>query len=349
MVDVSRPWDGVIGQPKAVSLLQSAIGAPVHAYLFLGAEGVGKRDCARIFTAGLLSDGFAASDAERVMRLAKTEQLADLVVIEPEGRQLLAADARRAIYEAGQPPVEQRRKVVLIDRFHTATPEAAASLLKIVEEPPAATIMVLLAQEVPKEHVTIASRCVTVQFSSLRPEDICSWLVAQSLADEGQAEVLARAARGNQRRARLLAADEGFALRHSFWQQAPKRCGTTGADACALTSELQGMLEEALKPVVAEHEKQIAEEKEMEEQFHIRVGDRKAREARQRRELRHFREEELRWGFSVLAETYRDDFGYGDITSKVMERLCDVQSELVRNPNETLMLQNLFRNLPRAR
>ena len=349
MSDVSLPWDGVIGQHQAVSLLQSAIGAPVHAYLFLGPEGAGKRECARIFTAGLLSDGFAAPDAERVMRLAEAEQLADLVVIEPEGRQLLAGDARRAIYEAGQPPVEQRRRVVMIDRFHTATPEAAASLLKVVEEPPAATIMVLLAQEVPKEHVTIASRCVTVPFSSLRPEDICSWLVAEGLADESRAEVLAGAARGNQRRARLLAADDGFALRHSFWQQVPARCGTTGADACALTSELQGMLEEALKPVVAEHDKQIAEEKEMEEHFHIRVGDRKAREARQRRELRHFREEELRWGFSVLAETYRDDLGYSSTTSEVMERLRAIQAELVRNPNETLMLQNLFRNLPRAR
>ena len=349
MGDVSSPWSGVIGQSKAVSLLQSVIRSPVHAYLFLGPEGVGKRDCARIFTAGLLSEGFAAPDAERVMRLAETEQLADLVVIAPEGRQLLAADARRAIYEAGQPPVEQLRKVVLIDRFHTATPEAAASLLKIVEEPPAATIMVLLAQEVPKEHVTIASRCVTVPFSSLRPEDICSWLVSEGLADESRAEILARAARGNQRRAHLLAADDGFALRHSFWQQAPRRCGTTGADACALASELHEMLEEALKPVVAEHDKQIAEEKEMEEQFRIRVGDRKAREARQRRELRHFREEELRWGFSVLAETYKDELGYGSVTKEVISRLCDVQSELVRNPNETLMLQNLFRNLPQAR
>ena len=349
MANVSLPWSGVIGQHQAVSLLQSAIGAPVHAYLFLGPEGVGKRECARIFTAGLLSDGFAAPDAERVMRLAEAEQLADLVVIEPEGRQLLAGDARRAIYEAGQPPVEQRRRVVLIDRFHTATPEAAASLLKVVEEPPAATIMVLLAQEVPKEHVTIASRCVTVQFSSLRPEDICSWLVAEGLADESRAEVLAGAARGNQRRARLLAADDGFALRHSFWQQVPARCGTTGADACALTSELQGMLEEALKPVVAEHERQIAEEKEMEEHFHIRVGDRKAREVRQRRELRHFREEELRWGLSVLAWTYRDEMGYSSTTSEVMERLRAIQAELVRNPNETLMLQNLFRNLPRTR
>lgn len=346
MAYVSSPWSGVIGQTKAVALLQSAIRAPVHAYLFLGPEGVGKRDCARVFAAGLLSEGFAAPTSERVLRLSMAEQLADLVVVEPEGRQLLAADAKRAIYEAGQPPLEQNRKVVLIDRFHTATPEAAASLLKVVEEPPAATIMVLLAQEVPKEHVTIASRCVTVPFSSLRPEDICSWLVSQGLADENRAEVLASAARGSQRRAQLLATDEGFAHRHSFWQQAPSRCGTTGADACALASELHEMLEEALKPAIAEHDKQIAEEKKMEEQFHIRVGDRKARETRQRRELRHFREEELRWGFSVLAETYRDELGYGSTTNEVMARLRGVQAELVRNPNETLMLQNLFRNLP---
>ena len=43
------PWSEVVGQDRAVSLLRSAVDAPVHAWLFLGPSGSGKRAAARAF------------------------------------------------------------------------------------------------------------------------------------------------------------------------------------------------------------------------------------------------------------------------------------------------------------
>ena len=39
-------WSTVIGQPEAVSFLKTASKSPVHAYLFIGPEGAGRRQAA---------------------------------------------------------------------------------------------------------------------------------------------------------------------------------------------------------------------------------------------------------------------------------------------------------------
>lgn len=50
------PWDEVVGQDATVSMLRSsAAGDPVHAWLFVGPRGSGKRAAARAFAADLLA------------------------------------------------------------------------------------------------------------------------------------------------------------------------------------------------------------------------------------------------------------------------------------------------------
>ena len=73
--------------------------------------------------------------------------------------------------------MEGKRKVLVVNRFHTATPAAAASLLKTIEEPPATTIFVLLAEDVPPEHVTIESRCTRIDFPPVAAAAIAEALV----------------------------------------------------------------------------------------------------------------------------------------------------------------------------
>ncbi|MBK5222167.1 MAG: DNA polymerase III subunit delta', partial [Acidimicrobiia bacterium] len=52
MIDV---WADVVGQEAAVAQLQGAVVAPVHAYLFVGPQGSGRRAAARAFAAELLA------------------------------------------------------------------------------------------------------------------------------------------------------------------------------------------------------------------------------------------------------------------------------------------------------
>ena len=146
--------------------------------------------------------GFLGSSVVR--GLAAAGQHPDLVRVEPDGRALLVADTERITLEGWRSPVEARRKVIVVDRFDTAEPEAAASLLKTIEEPPVTTTFVLLAEEVPAEHVTIASRCFRVDFPPLADEVVAAAMVADGM-DAERAAVLAEAAAGSIHRARLLA------------------------------------------------------------------------------------------------------------------------------------------------
>ena len=159
-------------------------------------------------------------------------------------------------------------------------------------------VLVVLAQEVPREHETIASRCVQINFASLSPADIQAWLLTnpELQLDEALASQLAEAAQGSQRRAKLLASDAGFRDRLWLWQQAPLRCGTNGADAIALVDELMSYLEDSQSPLVEAQQQELAQQAAEAEKFQIAMGDKKALDARHRRELRQFREAELRWG-----------------------------------------------------
>ena len=64
------PWDEVVGQERAVRLLQAAVTAPAHAWLFLGPSGSGKRAAAGAFAGDLLSAGLETDPAQRTRALA---------------------------------------------------------------------------------------------------------------------------------------------------------------------------------------------------------------------------------------------------------------------------------------
>ncbi|NDH10365.1 MAG: hypothetical protein EBY44_01235 [Actinobacteria bacterium] len=194
----SVSWNLVVGQQEAVRRLQAAVTAPVHAYLFVGPGGAGKRRAATVFAGELL----AAADpdnAERHRRLAVDESHADVHVLDPVGNNLRRdEEAEPLIVQASRSPVEGKRKVLIVNRFHTATAAAAASLLKTIEEPPATSIFVLLAEDVPPEHITIESRCTRVDFPPIAEEAIADALVAEGLASPEQAPIIAAAASGSE-------------------------------------------------------------------------------------------------------------------------------------------------------
>ncbi len=342
-------WGRVIGQSEAVRRLQAAVDAPVHAYLFIGPSGAGKRRAAAVFAGELL----AAADtegAERHRRLAEKEEHADVHVLDPVGNSLRRdEEAEPLIVQASRSPVEGNRKVLVVNRFHTATPAAAASLLKTIEEPPATSIFVLLAEDVPPEHITIASRCTRVDFGSVAADDIEAALIAEGLADPMQAAIVAAASGGSVERARVLATDEQLALRRDAWWSVPDRLDGTGAAAAALVEEIRGLIDDAGKAKVRQHEGELEALEQREEALGTRGSGRRDMEARHRREQRQFRTEELRFGLSTLAARYRemiigDDSRQGPLDA--VKHLRDASDALIRNPNEALLLQSLLLKLP---
>lgn len=343
-------WADVIGQPQAVAELQAGAVKPVHAYLLLGPRGSGKRAAARAFAAELLAAGLDAEAAARAVGLALAERHPDLVMIEPTGRTLRGEEAERIIVEASRSPIEGNRKVIVVDRFHTAEPGAAASLLKTLEEPAASVVFVLLAEDLPPEHVTIASRCVLVAFVPVPDELVEQWL-RHIGADADDARMAAASSLGDRGRARLLVTDPSVGNRRQLWASVAGRLDGTGFMVATIVDEIQAALDDAVHPLDTRHGDEMAALAEREQHLGTRGSGRKDLEAAQRREKRALREDELRFGLATLAGAYRDAAVSSPSPEVVaaVARIRRAAEALERNPNETLLLQALLLDLPALR
>ena len=355
-------WSSVSGQPRAVAALESAVGSPVHAYLLVGPRGSGKRTAAAAFAGELIlaADGRASAEpdrAERHRRLAAREEHPDIFVLSPAGNSLRREEeVSRLIVEASRTPVEGARKVLVVDRFHTATPAAAAALLKPVEEPAASVVWVLLAEQVLPEHVTIASRCARVDLGPVPDDDVAAVLVSEGLAEAGRAPLVAAAAAGNLHRARVLAADERVAARREAWWGAPDRLDGAGAEVASLVTELRELIDEAGAALTERHRAEMADLDEREARFGARGSGRRDIEARHKREHRQFRTDEIRFGLATLTSRYREqmaaephDPASDRRAMRAIDRLRATAESLIRSPNEALALQALFLDLPPTR
>jgi DNA polymerase III subunit delta' len=216
---VSEILRRVPGQPDAVAFLERAAERPHHAYLFSGPEGSGKQQAARAFTAALLCPRGGCGEC-RDCRLALEDRHPNLVLVEPEGRDIRVGEsadedgtARWLVARASLTAPEPNRKVFRVEQADRMTEEAADVLLKALEEPPPETVLVLSSARPDEMPETILSRCQIVTFRPLSEEFVIASLLEEGV-DQARARLGARLAGGNLGRARRVAADpEGLAFR----------------------------------------------------------------------------------------------------------------------------------------
>jgi DNA polymerase-3 subunit delta' len=342
-------WEGVVGQDHAVAQLTAAAVHPVHAYLLVGPAGSGKRAAARSFAALLLAAGSEADAAERHVRLALAEAHPDLRVVEPTtatGR-MDVDTARSIVRQAVLSPAEGARKVLVLEDFHLID-RFAAILLKYVEEPPPSTFFVILAEDVPPELVTIASRAVRVDLGPIPLAAVEGRLVADGV-DPARAAAIAAAAAGDLERARLLATDERFALRAGALRGMPGRLDGTGGRAAELAAEVKALIDDAQDVIDARHAAEAAELQERIDRYGQRGSGKKDIEDRHKREVRLHRNAELRFALATFAAVYRDALPsarHPEVVVDGLRRIDDAALALERFPNETLLLQALLSHLP---
>ena len=84
-------------------------------------------------------------------------------------------------------------RVVVIDQAHLLTLEAQNALLKLLEEPPPSTLIILVAEQLQSLLVTVRSRCRSVQFVRPAEADVAALLVDRHGLTGPQAASLASA------------------------------------------------------------------------------------------------------------------------------------------------------------
>ena len=346
------PWADVVGQQHAVAQLRAAALSPVHAYLLVGQRGSGKRALARAFGAALLSAGLEGDEAERTVRLTLEGKHPDLHEFERSGPFISAPQADSIVREASRSPVEAPIKVLVLIDFHLVE-QAGPKLLKTIEEPSPTTVFVVLAEQVPPELVTIASRCVRIDCDVLTAAEVADALTRGGI-DAALAGEVAAVAGSDLDRARLLATDPRFGLRRDAWRAVPDELDGNGATVYRLVADLIGTIKDAQAPLDARH----AEELEALEARVALYGERGAGRRdlvdRQKREARRHRADELRFGFATIAGRYRDAAAAdparnGPKLAVAVAVLHEANEAIIRNPNEPLLLQSALLRLPLLR
>jgi DNA polymerase-3 subunit delta' len=205
--------DRVPGQERAMTFLRQAAARPHHAYLLAGPEGGGKQLGARAFAAALLCRNGGCGDC-RDCRLALEDKHPNEAVVEPEGRDIHVDTVRAEVWHpAYRTAPEPGRKVFVIREADRLNPSAADVLLKVLEEPPADAVLLLLSARPDELPETVVSRCHVVSFLPLSESFVAQTLAAEG-AEPGRAALAARLSGGNLGRARRLATDpEGLAFR----------------------------------------------------------------------------------------------------------------------------------------
>lgn len=351
------------GQPSVARALRAAAAKPVHAYLFVGPAGTGKLRAATDFAAMLVCPAGGAvagggDGCESCRRVAKGMH-PDVVVLEREGASLTVDQAREVSRLAARAPLEATRCVVVLPDLHLAR-EAVPALLKTFEEPSGRVVFVALAEFVPPELETIASRCVRVDFRPLQEAQLVATLVGEGASLE-RAQLAARLSSGRLDRARLLVGDPNADKRWRAWAGLPGRLDGSGATVARLADELTELLKQSLEPLVARQEAEVAALAEANAtamgsvparlaQGAARQGARELEE-RHKREQRRQRTDELRAGLGALAGAYRDQVASGRLSAEkaaLAVALVDkLSADLAYNPGELLALQCLLVRLDR--
>jgi len=117
-------------------------------------------------------------------------------------KRVLLVDQMRAIeVAANYRPFEGAARVFLVEDADKLNDQAANALLKILEEPPHTSHIILLTSRPAQLLPTIRSRCQMIRFSPIAAEEIETYLTQNKLGSGKDARIRARIARGSLGRA----------------------------------------------------------------------------------------------------------------------------------------------------
>lgn len=243
------PFSDIAGNRRVQGILKLALahGRVPHALLFTGPRGVGKRETARTL-AQALNCAEQGDDAcgvcpscRAVVRVcedkaAKTLKIGthpDVIEYErsDESENLKIKQLRELISLATVKPMLGRKRVFIVDDVDDMSEPARHTLLKILEEPPLFTHIILLSENIELLLPTIRSRCRVLTFLPVSDEDIEKALRARGVESE-KARLTALVVHGNMDRAMSLDWRAIEAERREAWTLFEAL--STGRDAAAL-------------------------------------------------------------------------------------------------------------------
>lgn len=217
-------FESILGQEKPIRLLKTLLRNETipHALLFLGVEGVGKKTTAMAFAmaCNCMAKGEENHSEEKETRsnhftapkIIKKSEICgcckscskiksgnhpDIILVEPTGSLIRINQIRNLCSTLVMKPYEARLRMVIISDAQTMNPSAGNALLKVLEEPPDRTVLILTALQTSDLLPTIVSRCQHIRFNPIPRNYIEALLMEKQGADLDDAKIIAAMANGS--------------------------------------------------------------------------------------------------------------------------------------------------------
>jgi len=209
----------IYGHEKQIVILKQALAQHRvgHSYLFSGIDAAGKKTLALEFAkvvncekADEIHD--SCGECPACLKINRHNH-PDIFFIEAEG-QFIRINAIRDIQEQMTfKPMEGRRRVFVIDNADRMNDQAANALLKTLEEPSPANILILVTAKPYTLLSTIISRCRHMRFNPLSIDTVAKFLIERMDMEKQKALLLASLSGGSIGQALELNKDDVIAYR----------------------------------------------------------------------------------------------------------------------------------------
>jgi DNA polymerase III subunit delta' len=282
-------FDSFLANAKAVQVVRDMLGRGrvPGSMLFTGPEGTGKKTLALMLAKALncerrgpggddfcgecnrcrKADEFVATGAEDLARRRELKDAQkrveglvylDVQLIEPLTRYILIEQIRQLRSTAYSRPFTLPQRVLIVDQAQAIHWQASDLLLKVLEEPPETTTIILICPNVYELRPTIRSRCLTLQFAPVEEATIRRVLEEEQGFGKGDLALALRVANGSIARAKDLDLKEYVNQRQPWLTLLDMVAGAGGApprpqqwktlfDATKLLAEDRGRIEESLQ------------------------------------------------------------------------------------------------------
>ncbi|MBQ6661137.1 MAG: DNA polymerase III subunit delta' [Lachnospiraceae bacterium] len=208
-------FHSIIGHRRVIDYLQDSIrsGHVSHAYIFNGADGIGKKMTARAYAAALLC---REGGDEACGKCISCRQMADgnqpdVAFVTHEKAIISVGDIRQQLCNVVPvKPMFGPYRIFIVDEAEKMNEEAQNALLKTLEEPPSYAVIMLLTNNAEALLPTIRSRAVTLEMLPVPVDTLTDWLMAKEQLPDYRARLAAVYSGGSPGQAIACARSEEF-------------------------------------------------------------------------------------------------------------------------------------------